>query len=107
MYSTPQNAVITSLGVDSSLADSASIVFKGFTKGVMLVPSGSSINTLTYYVSSTQGGTYIQLYNSSGAVSTTVAAGRAYPMPSEVEGAAFLKLVGNADGVVDLHLISS
>jgi hypothetical protein len=107
MHTTPQNNIATSVTVDSALADSQAIVFKGFTTGVTLVPSGSSINTLTYYVSSTEDGTYIQLYNSSGAVSTTVAAGRAYPLPAELEGAGYIKLVGNADGVVDLHLISS
>lgn len=107
MHTTPQNQVITSLTVDSTLADSQAFVYRGFTGGVVVIPAGSSITSLTYYVASTEGGTYIQLYDSVGAVSTTVAASRAYQLPADLAGAANVKLVGNADGNVDLHLISN
>lgn len=106
MYTTPQNTVIQSLSIDSTLADSPVITFKGYTKAIIAIPSGSSITSLTYYVAPKSDGTYVQLYNSGGAVSTTVAADRAYQLPSELEGIGFLKIVPNADGNVDLHLIS-
>ena len=106
-YTTPQNVILTGHTIDSVLADTKALVMRGFTGGICIVPSGSSITSLTYYVASSEDGTYIQLYNSSGAVSTTVAASRAYPLPAELAGAAYLKVVGDNDGTVDLHLISN
>ena len=109
MYTTPQNSVITGVAVGASIGASDAIVFKGFTKGVMILQADASSPTTTvnYYVSSTEAGTYYELKNSSGAVSDTVAVEKAWPLPSELEGAAFIKLLGNNAGVVDLHLISS
>jgi hypothetical protein len=109
MHTTPQNSVITGVVVAAAIADSDAIVFKGFTKGVMILQADASSPTTTvnYYVSSTESGTYYELKNSSGAVSDTVAVEKAWPLPLELEGAAFIKLLGNNAGVVDLHLISS
>jgi len=104
---TPQNSLLTSVTVSDDKDNSTSLVFKGFTTGVILIPSGSSLTSITYWVSSTEGGTYVQLYAGGTAVSTTVAASRAYALDSAIEGAAFLKLQGNAAGTADLHLISS
>jgi hypothetical protein len=106
MYTNPQNTVIESITLDSTLGDSPVITFKGFRKIVCAIPAGSSITSLTYYVSPTSDGTFLQLYNSSGAVSTTVAAERAYQLTSELEGISYLKIVPNNDGNVSLHLIS-
>ena len=109
MYTTPQNDVITSVTVASSIGDSDPIVFKGFTGGVVILhpDSSSPTTTLNYYVSSTEGGTYYELKNASGAVQDTVAVEKAWPLPAELKGAAFIKLLGNNAGVVDLHLTSS
>jgi hypothetical protein len=107
MFSTPQNAIVSSLTVSDAHATSDAIVFKGFTKGVVLVPSGSSITAITYWISSSEDGTYTQLYNAGSAISTTVAASRVFALASAIEGAAYLKLQGDAAGTVDLHLISS
>ena len=109
MHTTPQNSVITGVAVGASIGASDAIVFKGFTKGVMILQADPSDPTtsINYYVSSTEAGTYYELKNSSGAVSDTVAVEKAWPLPSELEGAAFIKLLGNNAGVVDLHLISS
>ena len=73
----------------------------------MFVPNGSSITSITYWIASTEDGTYQQLYSGGSAVSTTVAADRTYALAGAIEGAAFLKLQGDAAGTVDLHLISS
>ena len=100
MYTNPQNTVIESITLDSTLGDSPVITFKGFRKIVCAIPAGSSITSLT------SDGTFLQLYNSSGAVSTTVAAERAYQLTSELEGISYLKIVPNNDGNVSLHLIS-
>ena len=109
MYTTPQNSVAKNVKVGASIGASDAVIFKGFTKGVMILQADASSPTTTvnYYVSSTEAGTYYELKNSSGAVSDTVAVEKAWPLPSELEGAAFIKLLGNNAGVVDLHLISS
>jgi|TARA_B100000700_G_C14879518_1_gene777386 hypothetical protein len=107
MHCTPQNDVLPSITVSDDKDNSDAIVFSGFTKGVVLVPNGSSITSLTYWISSTEDGTYTQLYNAGSAISTTVAANRVFALDSAIEGAAFLKLQGDAAGTVDLHLISS
>jgi hypothetical protein len=75
MHTTPQNSVITGVVVAAAIGDSDAIVFKGFTKGVMILQADASSPTTTvnYYVSSTEAGTYYELKNSSGAVSDTVA----------------------------------
>lgn len=84
MYTTPQNDVITSVTVAASIDDSDPIVFKGFTGGVVILhpDSSSPTTTLNYYVSSTEGGTYYELKNASGAVQDTVAVERLgrYPL---------------------------
>jgi len=107
MYSTPQNEVLSSITVSDDKDNSTALVFKGFTKAIVLVPSGSSITAITYWVSSTEDGTYTQMYSGGSAISTTVAASRVFALASAIEGAAYLKLQGDAAGTVDLHLISS
>lgn len=107
MHTTPQNDVINSLTVATSEANSKSVSMRGFTGGLISVPSGSSITSITYYISSTESGTYLPLYSGGSQISTTVAAGRVYALDSAVKGAAFLKLKGDAAGSVDLHLTSS
>lgn len=63
--------------------------------GGMSVPTGQTYITLTFYVShSGVNGTYQQLFDASNvAISKTVAAGRAYPLPPEVFNFNFLKIV--------------
>jgi hypothetical protein len=109
MYTTPQNDVLTSVTVSDDVANSDPIVFKGFTGGLLIVhpDSSSPTTTINYYVASTEGGTYYELKNASGAVQDTVAVEKAWPLPAELKGAAFIKLLGNNAGVVDLHLTSS
>jgi len=107
MHCTPQNDVLTSVTVSDDKDNSTAIGFSGFTKGIVFVPNGSSITSITYWIASTEDGTYQQLYSGGSAVSTTVAADRTYALASAIEGAAFLKLQGDNAGTVDLHFISS
>lgn len=86
---------------DSTLADSEELIMQGMAGGMIYVPSGSSITSLTFYAAHTKGGTYFQIYDAdNAAVSRTVAAGRSYSLPEECYGARFLKFVPNADGTV-------
>jgi hypothetical protein len=106
MRCTPQNDVITNVHVDTNVADADSLVLAGFAGGVIAVPAGSSLTSIKYHVAATEDGTYVPMYSGGSQVSTTVAAGRAYALDGAIKGAAYLKLEGNADGKVDLHLIS-
>jgi|TARA_R110000824_G_scaffold272626_1_gene461147 hypothetical protein len=116
MHNSPQNLIISSttrpsdspFTISDDKDNSTTIVLKGFTKGIILVPSGSSLTSITYWVSTTEDGTYVKMYLAGDAISTTVAASRAFALDSAIEGAAFLRLQGNAaELAADLHLISS
>lgn len=81
------------------LASSAPINFANFSGGGVLVPSGASATSLTFHVATTKDGTYHALYDSDGAEAVvTVAAGKAYPIPTDAFGFPWLKAVANADG---------
>ena len=57
----------------------------GFAGGVISVPGGSTITSLTFYHCDTEGGTYQPLHDSSGtAVTMTVAAGNSYVQPNDI-----------------------
>jgi hypothetical protein len=107
MHTTPQNDVIESLAVGTSLTASRSVSLRGYNGGLISVPAGSSITSIKYYISPTETGTYLPLYSGGSQISTTVAAERVFALDSAIKGAAFLKLKGDATGSVDLHLTSS
>lgn len=76
--------------------ESAAMAYKEAASGVFVVPTGFTATTMTFKVSDAIDGTFTALYNTSNsAVSYTVAAGRAYPIPTEAAGAAYIKFVGN------------
>jgi hypothetical protein len=99
-----------SLAITDSAATTAAVNKSGFTTGMIYVPAGSSITTLTFYVANhaanrEEAGTYIQAYDdANAAISRTVAAGRAYRLPLELCAAAFLKIVGDVAGTIHLDL---
>jgi len=69
--------------------------------GLVIVPSGSSITSLTYYTAEKPGGTRVPLNTSAGVATVqTVAAGKAYDMPAEVYGCRVLYFKGNAAGSI-------
>lgn len=69
--------------------------------GLVIIPSGSSITSLTYYTAEKPGGTRVPLNASDGTATVqTVAAGKAYDMPSEVYGCRVLYFKGNASGSI-------
>lgn len=98
---------IPSVTVDTAVGNSSVINYGDFEKGMVSIPTGSTITTLTWYASSSEGGTYLPAYSSAAvpaAVTQTVSAGQTYPIPSDLNGARFLKIVGNAAGVVGVTL---
>ena len=106
MHNSPQNVVLTSVAITDDIATTAEINFRGFRKGVVYVPNGSSVTGLTWYGSATEGGDFEAMHDGSSAITSTVAADRAVPLPSGLEGVAYLKRVGNAAGTVKMSLQS-
>ncbi len=69
--------------------------------GLAIIPSGSSITTLTAYTADRSGGDRVPLNDVDGdAVVMTVAAGNAYDMPASVYGCRMLYLKGDAAGSI-------
>jgi len=72
-----------------------------FGAGLVHVPTGSSITTLTFHAASAENGTYRALYTAAGAaVTLTVAAARAYVLPASVDVAPWIRVVADAAGDV-------
>ena len=85
-----------SLTIGTTTAATDALLFGEFTMGMIHVPAGASVATLTWYTCATEKGTYLAAYDEHGlAVTQTVAAERAYPIPLSLAGAAFLKPVGD------------
>lgn len=94
-----------SVAVGTSVAASDVIVFGDFASGMIHVPAGSALTTLTWHSSVEADGAYLAAEDAaSAAVTQTVAAGQAHPIPSSLSGARFLKITGNAAGVVGVTL---
>lgn len=86
-----------------SAATTAAIEFGDYRAGMVFVPAGSAITSLTFHAAPKGGGTYLPLYTSAGAaVALTVAAGRCYTLPADVAGCKALKMVANAAGSVEV-----
>jgi len=98
-------APLENVTVSDVLANSQEIDFRQYSGGMIHIPAGSSITALTFNVATKKGGTYLPAYDTSNtAISLTVAAGRAYPVPDTIFGANFIKLTGDAAGVVDFDM---
>ena len=71
----------------------------------MLIPSGSSITSLTFYGARQPGGTHVAIQDASGSpVTLSVAAGNGYPLPDACFGYGAIKLVADAAGDVEISL---
>jgi len=96
---------ISSVAVGTAVANSAAIDFEAFETGRVHIPTGSPLTTLTWYSSLTEDGTYTIVRDSSNNnVISAVAADYNYQFPSALTGARFVKIVGNAAGVVGVTL---
>ena len=87
------------IAVTTSLSTTAEIEFSNCVSGEIYIPAGATVTTLTWHTSPTRGGTYLAAYDSAAtpaAVTQTVAASRAYPIPVALAGCAFIKAVGDA-----------
>lgn len=92
----------TSVTVDAAVADAELVEYQKYAGGSVVVPAGSSLTTLTFYVSHDRA-TFVPLYDQDGvAVTLTVSAECGYALPDALFGAPFFKIKGNADGVVSI-----
>jgi hypothetical protein len=97
-----QNAAgARTLSLTTSLATTPVIGYENWAGGSIVIPNGSSITTLTWYGAPTADGTFVAAQDSTGAaVTQTVAAAKAYPIPDALFGYAALKVVADAAGTV-------
>lgn len=96
---------IPSVDVGTTVDSSDLIEFGSFATGMVYVPAGSSLTTLTWHTCESKAGTYLAAEDaSSAAVTQTVAASQAHPIPAALAGARFLKITGNAAGIVGVTL---
>lgn len=98
-------AVKRSLSLNTAVSTTPEIDYEHFSGGTIYIPDGSSITTLTWHVAPEKGGTYLAAQDSSGdAVTQTVAADEAHPIPEALFGARAIKAVVNAAGDVEVSL---
>jgi len=97
--------VLEDVAVDSTIADSDEIDARGYSRGSVEVPTGSTLTLLTFYGAHAEGGTHLPVLDSShAAVTLVVAATEVCVLPAEIESLSFFSMKGNADGVVDLYM---
>jgi hypothetical protein len=79
----------------------------GITKGVLIVPTGSAITTITVHAADNSGGVFLPLYDAAGvAVTMAVAAGRVYVLTAAISTPTYIKMVTNAAGSVNIQYVS-
>jgi hypothetical protein len=90
-----------SLALTASLSTTPALAIENFASGEIFIPAASSITSLTFYVAPTSKGTFLAAYDAAGsAVTMTVTAERAYPLPAAIFGASSVKMVANTTGTV-------
>jgi hypothetical protein len=96
---------IASVTVATAVASSEEIRLSSYAGGMIFVPAGSSITTLTWYAAEKPDGTYLVAYDEDNiAVTQTVQAGRCYPIPSALFGCRAIKAVDAAGGYLLVSL---
>lgn len=95
------------LALTDSLATTPAIPFGDCAGGTIQIPAAfGSPGTLTFYTCDTESGTYLAAYNTSGAITISATTARSYPIPVDLFGAAWIKIVAGAAGSVVINLKS-
>jgi len=96
---------IPDVTVATAVATSQVIRYGPWAGGMVYIPAGSSMTTLTWHACETEDGTYLAAEDAaSSAVTQTVAASQAHPIPVALAGARFIKATANAAGVMGVTL---
>jgi len=106
---------LSSLAVTNAVGTTQEINYGEYAGGMVHVPNGETVVTLTWWASH-DGVTYEAALHSVDehvtpityvATAQTVAADGSYPIPAELVGAKFLKIVGDVAATLHLSLKSS
>ena len=96
---------VASLAVATAVTGSGTIKYENARSGVVYVPAGSSLTSLTWHASLSEDGPYVAAEDaSSAALVQVVAAGQAHPIPAVLEGAMFLRVTGDVAGEIGYTL---
>lgn len=96
---------IPSVTIGTTAAASAEILLGPYAGGMLFVPTGETVVTLTWYAAEKPGGTYLLAYDEDNvAITQTVAAGHANAMPSALFGCRAVKAVGDAAGTMAISM---
>lgn len=89
-----------SASIASGQTASGAIAVADFSFGSFVIPASFTGTAISFTGCDTADGTFVSLYDSTNTIiSKTVAVSRAYPLPPEVFGFKFVKLVsGSAEG---------
>lgn len=97
-------ATMPDITVATAVANSQTIGYGPFASGMVHVPTGSSITTLTWHAS-VDDSTYEAAEDSaSAAVTQAVAGGQAHPIPAALAGAKYIRATANAAGTIGVTL---
>lgn len=92
-----------SVSLNTAIGTTEEIQYESYGGGTVHVPAGSSVTTLTWWSAPKPGDTYEPAYDKDGAaVTQTVAADQAHPIPLALFGAGAIKAVSNAAGDVQV-----
>lgn len=102
---------LDTVSLNTATSTTDAIVLSYHVSGVIYIPTGSSITSLTYYASYDGGTTYLPLQEEVGdgttrACTRTVAAAKAYELPGAPAGATHIKITTNAAGTAYVSLKS-
>ena len=104
---TPSDTESLTVDTVGNIATCTALDMSQYSGGVVHVPSGSSVTTLTPYVndSGTSTGTYVPFYDvSGGSTAIAVAASKSYEMPIALFACKWVKFVANDSGTIKVDL---
>lgn len=111
------HVTIAALAITASATTTALVNKVGMPWGMIFVPAGSSLTSLTFYtqpqstlpigVLAPTAEAYFTPYDAAGSAlaALTVAAGNSYPIPEAISTAPFLRIVGNTTGTITIALM--
>lgn len=94
-----------SIDLTNSEATTSSVSFSPYAGGTVFVGSVAGATSINWYVGSDASATCVPLYSGGAAVTTSIAANQAYPLPDELYSAPYFKAVldaGTASVVISL-----
>lgn len=108
-----QQLLLASVVIDQTIGDSTEIDMREFAGGSVHILTGA-LTIMTYHSavqSAADGGTYTAMHDRNGSPITQIVAGggtmvsKTYPLPDEVFGTAFIKIVATtADATAEITL---